>query len=314
VDADGDGWRTDAEVASSTLDCSGVGEGLASDPTDDCNDADPAFHPGATEDDCSDPSDYNCDGSVGYADADGDGYAACEECDDGAVGVNPDATEVCDGVDNDCDTVADGADAMDALTWYGDLDADGYTNPDDSAVACDAPDGYAAASAEADCDDLDEGVNPAALEGVDDALDQDCDGLELCYVDADDDGFRPDETSTAESADLLCDGAGEATAEDAAGDCDDDNPDAYPGAEEVAGDAVDQDCDGADLPGDTGPEDTGPTDGDTGGSADGGDGGDGGFTGGGKGCGCSAGAGASAGWLGLLLGVAALGARRRRVA
>ena len=42
----------------------------------DCDDTSSDFYPGAPETDCSDPNDYNCDGSVGYADADGDGAAA----------------------------------------------------------------------------------------------------------------------------------------------------------------------------------------------------------------------------------------------
>ena len=45
------------------------------DNAEDCNDGSDLFHPGASEDDCEDPNDYNCDGSVGYEDADGDGPA-----------------------------------------------------------------------------------------------------------------------------------------------------------------------------------------------------------------------------------------------
>jgi MYXO-CTERM domain-containing protein len=313
VDADDDGWRTDTEVASTTLDCSGLGEALASDPADDCDDADAAFHPDATEDDCADPNDYNCDGFVGYADADGDGYAACEECDDGLFAVNPSATELCNGIDDNCDSSTDGADAVGATDWYADLDGDLYTDPTDAVASCDPPEGYAAASAEADCDDGDETINPEALEGVDDAVDQDCDGLELCYLDQDDDGYRPDETSTLESADLLCDASGEATAEDPSGDCDDLEATVYPGATEVAGDGVDQDCDSIDLAIDSGEPDSGEPDSGAGSSDPDGDDGES-NGGGGKGCGCSAHGGARAGWLGLLLGVAALGARRRRVA
>jgi hypothetical protein len=45
--------------------------------------------PRRLETDCDDPNDYNCDGSTGYADNDGDGFAACQECDDGDAAVNP---------------------------------------------------------------------------------------------------------------------------------------------------------------------------------------------------------------------------------
>ena len=62
----------------------------------DCDDRDPGVHP------------YN---GCGCTDADGDGYedAACggDDCDDGVPGVNPDAVEVLDGLDNDCDGMVD---------------------------------------------------------------------------------------------------------------------------------------------------------------------------------------------------------------
>ncbi len=100
-DADGDGYGETA-VTSTTCDA----------PTDyvsdsgDCDDADADFYPGAPED-CSDPEDFNCDGSVTFADADSDGWAACEDCDDTDAAVSPDARELCNGVDDDCDGAVD---------------------------------------------------------------------------------------------------------------------------------------------------------------------------------------------------------------
>ena len=50
-------------------------------------------------------------------DADADGYTEDEgDCDDEDAEVNPDATEVCDGVDNDCDGDTDEDDAFDIAT------------------------------------------------------------------------------------------------------------------------------------------------------------------------------------------------------
>ncbi len=43
----------------------------------------------------------------GPVDADGDGYASDVDCDDTDAGINPGATEVCDGVDNNCDGTVD---------------------------------------------------------------------------------------------------------------------------------------------------------------------------------------------------------------
>jgi hypothetical protein len=103
----------------------------------DCDDTDAAFNPGAAEDDCTDPADYNCDGSVGYADADADGVAACEDCDDADNTAAPGNDELCgDAVDNDCDGDVDEADAVDARTYYADLDEDGFGDADASTAAC----------------------------------------------------------------------------------------------------------------------------------------------------------------------------------
>ena len=102
----------------------------------DCDDGAAAVNPGATEicngvdDDCdgdTDDADGSLDtttGSTWHADTDGDGYGdpgsttlACAaptgfvaddtDCDDGESAVNPGATEVCNGIDDDCDGDAD---------------------------------------------------------------------------------------------------------------------------------------------------------------------------------------------------------------
>lgn len=60
---------------------------------------------------------YTCHGcgvvldhdSVYAGDADGDGYAGDEDCDDANAEVNPSAAEACDGIDNDCDAEIDEA-------------------------------------------------------------------------------------------------------------------------------------------------------------------------------------------------------------
>ena len=75
----------------------------------DCDDTSASYHPNAREDDCEDARDYNCDGSVGYDDEDGDGFAACADCDDGDAGRYPDADELCDDIDQDCDDSVDEA-------------------------------------------------------------------------------------------------------------------------------------------------------------------------------------------------------------
>lgn len=49
---------------------------------DDCDDLDPAVHPGAPETDCTSGLDANCDGALPEADQDHDGARGCEDCDD----------------------------------------------------------------------------------------------------------------------------------------------------------------------------------------------------------------------------------------
>ncbi len=105
-DLDGDGHGTTGDTRTACAAPSGF-----SALDDDCDDADAARHPGATESDCSDPVDYNCDGSVAYADADGDGVAACRDCADADSARHPGALELCNGIDDDCDpTTADDLD------------------------------------------------------------------------------------------------------------------------------------------------------------------------------------------------------------
>ena len=74
-------------------------------------------------------------------DADGDGYAVLQDCDDSDAAVNPGMTEVCGGGDEDCDGLTDGAD--DSVTGtsalYTDADGDGYGDPEAAVQTCAGP-------------------------------------------------------------------------------------------------------------------------------------------------------------------------------
>lgn len=123
VDDDGDGY-VDCTIDAGGWD--GVGSVVGG---DDCDDNDSNNYPGNTE--VCDGQDNDCDGMIDegvlntyYRDFDGDTYGdnatttqACSaptgyvsdnsDCDDTDSAINPGATEICDGVDNDCDGMTD---------------------------------------------------------------------------------------------------------------------------------------------------------------------------------------------------------------
>ncbi len=237
LDTDGDGYGSDTSTWSS---CEAPDGYVAL--NGDCDDTSTMYHPDASESDCTDPNDYNCDGSVGYADVDGDGWAACAECDDVNASNYPGAIETCDGADNDCDGTIDEADAIDALTWYADADGDGYGDPAVATLSCDAPFGSVADNL--DCDDADSLVNPAGVESCN-GVDDDCDGAvdedtavdaATWYTDGDGDGYGDASTSST-----ACSQPAGSVADNT--DCNDARSTAHPGATEYCN-TEDDDCDG----------------------------------------------------------------------
>ncbi len=262
LDLDRDGW---GDPSATTESCAEPA-GYATEPGD-CDDSEATVHPAATE--VCDSIDNDCDGTVDepdaadaltwYADVDSDGYgalgsptAACSQpsghvsdstdCDDTVFAVNPAATEECDSIDNDCDGTIDEPDAVDAPTWYADVDSDGYGALSASSRACSEPSGYVSDST--DCNDGDSAVNPAATE-LCDSIDNDCDGstdeddasdAATWYADSDSDGYGAlSVTSRAcsEPSGYVSDST----------DCNDADSAVNPAATEMC-DSIDNDCDG----------------------------------------------------------------------
>ncbi len=142
----------------------------------DCDDSDPNNFPFNAE--ACDGQTNDCDGEVDEGcDDDGDGFcdaalaysagAACTpgDCDDSVLtgsASNPDATEICDDLDNDCDTETD--DGCDD-------DGDGFCDENMTVVGTPA----VCSSGTGDCDDTVGATYPGAPE-VCDGADNDCDG------------------------------------------------------------------------------------------------------------------------------------------
>jgi cysteine-rich repeat protein len=248
ADGDGDGYGNEAyPLAACTAPENHVPDGHGQ---FDCDDADARYNPGASETDCADPNDYNCDGSVGYADADGDGWAACQECHDLDADIHPGAIEVCDYVDNDCDGMTDdeddGLDVDTRYTFYTDADGDGFGDESLPVRACSEPEGAVDGEDGFDCDDEVAAIHPDALEICDDE-DNDCDG-DIDDADSDVTGgttwfidYDGDGHGSASYYTTTCDvPTGYVSSTD---DCDDTNSTVFPGATEVC-DGLDNDCDG----------------------------------------------------------------------
>ena len=124
ADTDNDGFGSSSDAG--TVYCSDPGAGYSLDNTD-CDDAQNAVHPSATEicngidDDCAGGVDNGLTFTTYYNDNDGDGYgdntyttSSCgvppggfisdnTDCDDDDANVNPGKTEVCNSIDDNCD-------------------------------------------------------------------------------------------------------------------------------------------------------------------------------------------------------------------
>ena len=240
ADADGDGYGDPAAEIVACEPPTG-----AVDNFEDCDDEDAGVSPEGVE--TCDGRDEDCDGELDegltadaqtfYADGDGDGHGdpevsvkACAapsgylsvagDCDDGDAGVNPDATEVCGGGDEDCDGGVDEGPPADSIIFFVDADGDGFGDPTAKSRACALTAGLS--EDDDDCDDGDAGSFPGAPEVCYDGVDSDCLG----------------------DSDYDCDGDGYDTESSTGGDdCDDADASVNPTAKETR-DAADNNCDG----------------------------------------------------------------------
>jgi hypothetical protein len=167
---------------------------------------------------CSQPQGYvdnafDCDDNViTYMDTDGDGYGsnvvdACGafnsgDCIDFDDSVNPGAIEVCDDIDQNCDgTVDEGV----LLTFYADVDNDGFGDLNNSVLTCSQSAGFVTDNT-------------------------DCDDTQILYVDFDLDGYGSNVQAACGVSDTT--------------DCDDLTSTVNPGVTEIPNNNVDENCDG----------------------------------------------------------------------
>ena len=253
VDSDGDGFGNPSIV----VEACETPDGFVTNGSD-CDDSNELSYPSANE--ICDGLDNNCDDEIDeglntifYADVDGDGFGdpnaeveACEirdglsvlaeDCDDENARINPIVDEACDDIDNNCDGQID--EGL-LITFYEDVDGDGFGNTTMSVTACSVPTGYT--ETPGDCDDINTLANPNITEFCDN-IDNNCDGqideglLITFYEDVDGDGFGNGNATV--SACSLPVGYSEVS-----GDCDDSESLSNPGQMELC-DSIDNNCDG----------------------------------------------------------------------
>jgi Putative metal-binding motif len=160
----------------------------------DCDDADAAIYPGAPE--LLNAVDDDCDGVVDdgvvevliYQDQDGDAYGGDPgflypyvppgfvlvggDCNDINDVVYPGASEIADLLDNDCDGEID--EGTSGLVAYHDVDLDGFGAGTGQSIVGPLPVGFALDNA--DCDDTNPAISPAASELPANGVDDNCDG------------------------------------------------------------------------------------------------------------------------------------------
>ena len=196
LDSDNDGF---GNLSMTTQNC-GQPVGYVANSTD-CDDANNQINPNATE--VFDGFDNNCDLVIDegftlttyYEDLDGDnfgssvsiqsvtnpgaGYSLVSgDCNDNNNLINPNATEICDGVDNNCDLNID--ESLPTFTYYLDADNDGFGDLNFTTTDCSVPAGYSVNSL--DCNDANNQINPSATDVPANNIDEDCSGADAPLV------------------------------------------------------------------------------------------------------------------------------------
>ncbi|MBI2451471.1 putative metal-binding motif-containing protein, partial [Candidatus Pacearchaeota archaeon] len=142
------------------------------------------------------------------------------DCNDANLSINPGATEICDGLDNNC---VNGIDEGVFTIYYKDNDSDSFGNITSSQQACTQPLGYVASNT--DCNDNNALEKPG----------------QIWYRDIDDDGHSDGSTLTQCPRPISYKVASELIA--TGGDCDDLNSTINPEAMDNTCDGINNDCD-----------------------------------------------------------------------
>jgi hypothetical protein len=261
TDWDGDGFGNNTPIESCAPEENYVQQ------NGDCDDSDFMIKPFVSE--ICDLIDNNCDGQIDenvlntyFSDSDEDGFGdpnntilACSptithiednsDCNDTDPTQNPNGIEVCNGEDDNCDEEIDN-ESIDAITWFLDIDGDGFGSifvTQDSCEQPPAPPGYSFVLDQSDCDDTRDSIYPQAIEYCN-GFDDDCDGQTdvnavdalIWYANFDNDDYGDPLQTQIQCTEPF-------GYIDIPDDCDDSNPNIYPFADESCNNE-DDDCNG----------------------------------------------------------------------
>ena len=147
----------------------GDGFGAISCGGSDCDDTDARRSPGRAEICDAEGLDEDCDPTTFGPDRDGDGFIDIEccngencgtDCDDLRARFSPDASEVCNGLDDNCDGDIDESVRQ---TFYADTDGDGFGDSSAEQVGCFDTIGSGYSPIIGDCDDTNPQIFPGSI-------------------------------------------------------------------------------------------------------------------------------------------------------
>ena len=214
----------------------------------DCDDNKAQINPGHPE--WCDDLDNNCNGSSDEGcDDDGDDYCdaglttvgtptTCtkggKDCKDDDKLVNPGMKEDCATTkDDDCSGSTNDENATGCKSFGVDADGDTFTDKNGATKCLCIAEGTLTGTKGGDCNDSNKLINPAVIE-LCDGVDNNCDGAVDEGCDTDKDGYC-DGSMTTIGTPSICPKGG--------GDCNDSNAGINPGATEICGNTVDENCD-----------------------------------------------------------------------